>query len=97
MDKLKLSLDKETVSIADIKARQNKRNQEGTVTQAVLEIAKEIPEGQGKPVNAPGVNPKTVAATVNRLVKSGQLPKNITVMTAKAGKEVYIVREKVEA
>ncbi len=95
MEELELSLS-EAISIEEIRSRQRRRSGGSSVVQAILRIIKVIPEGKGKLVDVPGYNKRTVASTVHKLSKSGVLPSNITIMTAAGGKEVYVVKEKVE-
>ncbi len=72
------------------------RSGSDSIVQAVIKIVHTIPEGQGRSIDVPSVNKRTVASTVHKLVKEGILPSNITVMTAVGGKEIFVVKELVK-
>lgn len=98
MMKLRLTLDKQASSVEDIKPRQ----ENAELTDALMELAKELEPGKKFALNnlPDGTKPRSVSAKVYALRANGKLPKSIYPATrteklnGKSQTVVYLVRKK---
>lgn len=90
MEKLKLALDTQTLSLDDI-IKKKKRAPSG-LTQELIELASQLKPGSGRPLDTKQFKGNSISTKVSILRKTGALPSNVRVMWA--DKQLYLIKEK---
>jgi hypothetical protein len=91
MEALKLSLDTQAKPLSEVRSKRGRKGSGQELVKALLEFVEDMPKGFAKELNGGTLKPKTIAAKVRVLQKSGVLPKNV-IITRSAGK-IFLGKE----